>query len=144
MRVLQDTKILQQLLSTQKDGQGGNITLNFIENIVVGDDAVIGDSDNATLPSPRKSRCALPRSETSPKQLQYLPEISEDARRELRDFIERLPGPRIDTLMYWIFRVCADTGMTRQDTADWLGMSFATASRWFKRFNLNPKKGERK
>ena len=140
MKISQDTKILQNFLSNFKDGQG-NITLNFIENLVVGNETVIGDSDSEVLPAP-KNRCSLPRSEISPKELQYLPEISNKARQILFEFVGKLPEPRINTLMYWIFKICVDNNMTRQETADWLGMSFTTASNWFKRFNLKPKRKE--
>jgi len=144
MKISQDTKILQNFLSNFKDGQG-NITLNFIENLVVGDETVIGDSDSGTtaLPAP-KDRCALPRLEIPPKQLQYFPEIPDKARRVLHDFIGQLPEPRINTLMYWVFKVCVDNNMTRQETADWLGMTFTTASNWFRRFNLKPRREARR
>jgi len=147
MKVFQDIKILQQLLK-EAGNRGDSVTVNIvsIENNC-GHSESDKDSKSLSLEfsgtnsgvlenKPCKSRCLLPRSGLPAKEIQFFDiDIDYDI---LFNLIDKLSTPRLDVLMYSIFKMCADRGMTRQETADWLGMAFSTASNWFNRFGLKP------
>jgi len=132
MKVSQDMRILQQFLKDVGErGDGATVNIISIENNYNCDS---NPEDDSEIKSP-KSRCAIPKPEISSKQIQH---FNSDNYEIVYDFINKFPTPRLDTLLCSIFKMCVEKEMTRQETADFLGMAYATASSWFKRFNLKP------
>jgi len=125
MKIHQDTNILQQVISALSGRDGASITLNFIENMIVGNGAHL--TDGSERADNEKHRMCLPTPTVNPKALKYVFEHDEEGGETFFRILTSFPEPRLEHFFYHVYRVCAEYGkMSNVELSKFLGQGPST------------------
>lgn len=136
-KIDQEIKILQAVLEKAvSQNPGAAISVVTIGQIRIGTHEEDTPSTSVPLLPQRREALRLPEA-TSAKMLQAPTERYED----LKILMDKLPKPKLDSLMKLVFGTSCKYCASVEDAADWLGVNKSYIYHWYKKLGLSMKKG---